>query len=81
MLIICNEEGKIENLKPNVVFDYDYIACPLIVAGDDYEHGNFRSLTNEELFRAKEDLIKRSYRFKVQSEDTYKHLRESRLPF
>lgn len=81
MLIICNEEGKIENLKPNVVFDYDYIAGPLIVAGDDYEHGNFRSLTNEELFRAKEDLIKRSYRFKVQSEDTYKHLRESRLPF
>ena len=81
MLIICNEEGKIYNLKPNVIFDYDYIAGPLIVAGDDYEHGNFRSLTNEELIRAKEDLIKRAYRFKVQSEDTYKHLRESRLHF
>ena len=26
ILLVCNEEGKLENLPPNLLFDYDYIA-------------------------------------------------------
>ena len=55
LLLICNDEGKINNLLPNVVFDYDYIAGNCFVVGDDYANGDFKSLTNEEIERAKKD--------------------------
>lgn len=63
VLIICNEEGKILNMSPNVVFDYDYIAGDFFVIGDDYEHGDFKSLTKDEIEYYKNDLSKRAFKY------------------
>ena len=49
ILLICNEEGKLENLLPNLVFDYDYIVGDCFFVGDDYENGDFKSLTDEQV--------------------------------
>ena len=49
ILLVCNEEGKLENLPPNLLFDYDYIAGDCFLVGDDFENGDFRSLTDEEI--------------------------------
>ncbi len=71
VLIICNEEGKILNMPPNVVFDYDYIAGDFFVIGDDYEHGDFKSLTKDEIEYYKNDLAKRAFipkKYKDESE-------------
>lgn len=64
VLIICNEEGKILNMPPNLVFDYDYIAGDCFVIGDDYENGDFKSLTQKELSYYKKDLQRRSFNYK-----------------
>lgn len=63
-LIICNEEGKILNLEPNVLFDYDYIAGDFIVVGDDYENGDFKSLTKEQIEKFTKDLKEREFKYK-----------------
>lgn len=60
-LLICNEEGKITNLEPNVAFEYDYIAGDCFVIGDNYENGDFKSLTPEEIDKSKYDLSRRSF--------------------
>lgn len=56
LLLICNEEGKIENLKPNLKFDYDYIAGNCFVVGDDYENGDFKSINSNQVEEIKNDL-------------------------
>lgn len=71
-LIICNEEGKLLNLKPNIVFDYDYIAGDCIVVGDDYENAGFKSLTDEQIERLRADLIRRSYKSKDKNLNGFK---------
>lgn len=63
-LLICNDEGKILNMPPNLIFDYDYIAGDCFVIGDDYENGDFRSLTFEEIEKYKKDLDSRSIQYK-----------------
>lgn len=64
VLLICNEEGKILNMPPNLVFDYDYIAGNCFVIGDDYETGDFKSLTDEEILKYREDLKRHSFNYK-----------------
>ena len=59
ILLICNEEGKIDNLPPNLLFDYDYIAGDCFFIGDDYENGDFKSLTDEQIEEVKEICRKR----------------------
>lgn len=49
ILLICNEEGKLENLLPNLVFDYDYIAGDCFFIGDDFENAGFKGLTDEQI--------------------------------
>ena len=71
-LIICNEEGTILNLKPNIIFDYDYIAGDCIVVGDDYENAGFKSLTDEQIERLRADLIRRSYKSKDKNSNAFK---------
>ena len=39
--IICNEEGKINGLPLNRCIGHDIIAGTFIIAGDDYENGEF----------------------------------------
>ena len=47
--LICNEEGKIENMDPNLNLFYDYIAGDCFFIGDDIEHAGYKSLTDEEI--------------------------------
>ena len=64
-VLICNEEGKIDKLDPNIVFDFDCIAGNCFVVGDDYENSGFKSLTDKQIEEFREDLIKRSYKEKI----------------
>lgn len=49
--IIINEEGKMENLEPNFsIYDgMDYIAGTAVFAGVDYDKGEFKSLTTDQI--------------------------------
>lgn len=64
LLLVCNEEGKINNFLPNIVFDYDYIAGNCFIVGDDYEKAGFKSLTRDEIIKVREDLMYRSFKYK-----------------
>lgn len=49
-ILICNEEGKFENLLPNIRYgNNDVIAGNFFIIGDDKENCDFRSLTEEEI--------------------------------
>lgn len=61
ILLICNEEGKIENLQPNLLFDYDYIAGDCFFVGDDYSNGDFKSLTDEQIEEVKDICSKKQF--------------------
>ena len=56
ILIVCNEEGKILNMFPNVMFGYDYIAGDCFFIRDDYK-GGFESLTDEDIKDIKKNLV------------------------
>lgn len=58
ILLICNEEGKNENLKPNLKFEYDTIVGDCFFIGDDFENAGFRSLSDEEIEEVKDLLEK-----------------------
>lgn len=53
IVLICNEEGKINHMKWNRDIGYDVIAGPFIIAGDDYENGDFKSLTDDQVLKYK----------------------------
>lgn len=61
ILLICNEEGKLDNLAPNLIFDYDYIAGDCFFVGDDYENADFKSLTDKQIEEVKEICEKRKF--------------------
>ena len=60
LLLICNEEGKINNLAPNLQFDYDYIAGNCFIVGDDFENEAFKSVEDKQIEEIKKDLKDRS---------------------
>ena len=53
VVIICNEEGKINGLQLNRDIGHDIIAGPFLIVGDDYENGDFKSLTDEQIMKYK----------------------------
>ena len=67
LILVCNEEGKIINLKPNLQFDYDYIAGNCFVVGDDYQNSGFKSIKNSQIEYIKKDLEDRT----IISEENY----------
>lgn len=69
LLLICNEEGKITNLKPNLQFDYDYIAGNCFIVGDDYENSGFKSIENSQIEDIKKDLEDRAIVIEELEED------------
>lgn len=81
VLLVCNEEGKILNMPPNLVFDYDYIAGNCFVIGDDYENGDFRSLTLDEIEKYKKDIDSRSFRYKKIKEHSSKEKEKNKEKF
>ena len=60
VVFICNEEGKINGMKHNRDIGYDIIYGPFLVLGDDYENGDFKSLTDDQLLRYKMRFDKNS---------------------
>lgn len=60
VVLICNEEGKILNMPLNRDIGYDIIAGTFIIAGDDYDNGDFKSLTNEQVEKYKKRFDKQS---------------------
>ena len=50
-----------DNLPPNLLFDYDYIAGDCFFVGDDYKNGDFKSLTDEQIEEVKEICQKRQF--------------------
>ena len=60
-LLICNEEGKVANLKPNLGFDLDYIAGDCFFIGDDYQNASFKSLSLEDCERICKEIKNKSF--------------------
>lgn len=61
IVLVCNEEGKILNMQPNLLFDYDYIAGNCFFVGDDFENSGFKSLTDEQIEKLKEIIKERDF--------------------
>lgn len=53
VVFICNEEGKINGMEPNRDIGHDIIFGPFLIVGDDYELGEDRSLTEEQIEKYK----------------------------
>ena len=53
VVLICNEEGKINGMKLNRYIGHDIIAGPFLIVGDDYQNGDFKSLTDEQILKYK----------------------------
>lgn len=49
VVLICNDEGKINNMPLNRFIGYDVIAGPFLILGDDYENAGFKSLTKKQI--------------------------------
>lgn len=53
-LLICNEEGKLDNLPWNREIGHDIIAGTFFIVGDDPNIGEDRSLTDEQIEKYKD---------------------------
>ena len=53
VVIICNEEGKINGMKLNRYIGHDIIAGPFLIVGDDIDNSGFKSLTEEQILKYK----------------------------
>lgn len=53
VVFVCNEEGKINGMKHNRDIGYDVIYGPFLILGDDYDNGDFKSLTEVQILKYK----------------------------
>ena len=60
VVLICNEEGKINGMKPNRDIGHDIIFGPFLIVGDDYDNAKYKSLTNEQILKYKMRFDKNS---------------------
>jgi len=60
--IICNEEGKIRNLEPNLFLEKDMILGSFFIVGDDYENADFISLSNKQIKKFKREILEEMQR-------------------
>ena len=60
VVLICNEEGKINGMKPNRDIGHDIIFGPFLIVGNDYENGDFKSLTENQILKYKMRFDKHS---------------------
>jgi hypothetical protein len=49
VILICNEEGKINGMRPNRDIGSDIIFGPFLIVGDDYDNASFKSLTDKQI--------------------------------
>ena len=78
--LICNEEGKLEDMNPNLSLFYDYIAGDCFFIGDDFANAGYKSLTDEEIenieafikireFKYSKDKLKKMYENEFDAEE------------
>lgn len=60
VVIICNEEGKINGMSPNRDTGYDIIFGPFLIVGETSEDGEDRSLSDEQIRKYKKYFGKES---------------------
>ena len=53
VVLIVNEKHKINGMEWNRDIGYDIIAGPFLIVGDDYENGDFKSLTDAQILKYK----------------------------
>ena len=53
VILICNEEGKINGMHWNRDIGSDIIFGPFLIVGNDYENGGYKSLTSEQILNYK----------------------------
>ena len=55
-LLVCNEEGKLKDLEPNLIIGNDLIVGSFFIVGDDYKNADFISLTEKQFKIFKQEL-------------------------
>lgn len=60
VVLICNEEGKINGMAPNRDVGYDIIFGPFLIVAENSEDGEDRSLTEEQISKYKKIFGKES---------------------
>lgn len=63
ILLICNEEGKLFNLSPNLLFDFDYIAGDCFFVGDDIDNCGYKDLTDKQIDELEEMIREREVHY------------------
>ena len=53
VVLICNEEGKINGMKANRDIGHDIIFGPFLIVGNDFENAGYKSLTDEQILNYK----------------------------
>lgn len=53
VVLVCNEEGKINGMKANRDIGHDIIYGPFFIAADDKDSGEFKSLSDEQILKYK----------------------------
>lgn len=53
IVLICNENGKIKGMSLNRDIGHDIIAGPFLIVGVDYDNGDFKSLTDNQILKYK----------------------------
>lgn len=76
VVLICNEEGKINGMRYNRDIGHDIIFGPFIIARDNPESGDFESLTDEQVLRYKMRFDKHSI---IQTENKITAIKMSKM--
>ena len=77
--LICNEEGKVANLKPNLGFDLDYIAGDCFLIGDDSKNNTFKSIDLKEIKPLKKVLSDYAFNYEKEPPSKEKEHKEREL--
>ena len=76
VVLICNEEGKINGMRYNRDIGHDIIFGPFIIARDNPESGEFESLTDDQVLRYKMRFDKHSI---IQTENKITAIKMSKM--
>lgn len=76
VVLICNEEGKINGMRYNRDIGHDIIFGPFIIARDNPENGEFESLTDDQVLRYKMRFDKHSI---IQTENKITAIKMSKM--
>ncbi len=85
VVLLCNEEGKINNLQFNRDIGYDIIAGPFLVVGINPETERWDSLSREQILKYKERFNEKSIHntydklYKLVTNQKINHLKDYKM--